>query len=70
MHASLRMGSHAIPRRYAEWFATSGASRVRNLSPSRADQQKPRERYDNENDRKIENPRDNTREQNDREKTC
>jgi hypothetical protein len=70
MDALPRVDSHAIPRRYAELFATSGASPVRNLGASCADQQKPRECYDNEKDRKLENPRDNTREQNDREKTC
>jgi hypothetical protein len=70
MHASPRRDFHAIPRRYSELFATSGASPVRNHGASRADQQKPRERYDNEKDRKIENPGDCTREQNHREKTC
>jgi hypothetical protein len=43
---------------------------VRSLGASCADHEKPRERYDNEKDRKIENPGDYTREQNDREKTC
>jgi hypothetical protein len=70
MHASPRISSHAIPRRYAELFPTSGTSPVPNLTASRCDQQKPRERYDNEKDMKIENPRDNTRQQNNREKTC
>src|SRR5271156_3795558 len=70
MDALPRVDSHAIPRRCAELFATSGTSPVRNLSASRCDQQKPRERYNNEKDRKIENPCDNTRQQNNREKTC
>src|SRR5271155_1242953 len=56
MDALPRVDSHAIPRRCAELFATSGTSPVRNLSASRCDQQKPRERYNNEKDRKIENP--------------
>jgi hypothetical protein len=51
-------------------FATSGASPERNHRASCADQQKPRERYDNEKYRKIKNPGDYTREQNHREKTC
>src|SRR5580704_1766171 len=70
MHASPRSDSHAIPRRYSELFATFRASPVRNRGASCADHQKPRERHDNEKDRKIENPRDNARQQNDWEKTC
>src|SRR5271170_4630440 len=70
MYASPRKDSQTVPPREAEWFATSGASPVRNLRASCGDKQKPRERYDNEKDRKIENPRDSTRDQNDREKTC
>jgi hypothetical protein len=70
MHASPRIDSHAIPGRYSELFAASGASPVRNHRASCADQQKPRERYDNEKDRKIENSGDYTREQHDREETC
>src|ERR1700678_306567 len=58
MHASPRRDSHAIPRRYSDLFAASGASPVRTHGASRADQQKPRERHDNEKDRKIENPDD------------
>jgi hypothetical protein len=70
MHASLRNDSQTVPPGETESFATSGAPPVRNLGASCGDKQKPSERYDNEKDRKIENPRGNTREQNDREKTC